>query len=69
LGGVTETHETFECFGGTCSVHVIGDGSFEAARSAKDQLLDWHDRFTRFEPDSEVSPAQPGPAIRRAGQS
>lgn len=52
---MVESHSSFRCFGGTCSVHVMGDGSGDAVREAKEQLLEWHDRFTRFEPGSELS--------------
>jgi thiamine biosynthesis lipoprotein len=54
-----EQLERFECFGGTCSVLVSGDhgsrSAREAATAARRSLLAWHERFTRFEPDSELS--------------
>jgi len=52
-----EASESFACFGSTCSVHVRGD-AFAAAvavAAARRDLLEWHDRFTRFETDSELS--------------
>jgi thiamine biosynthesis lipoprotein len=56
---MTETAETFECFGSTCTVIVAGDDGEIAAKQAvaraKLLLLDWHRRFSRFEPDSELS--------------
>ena len=54
-----EVTETFPCFGGQCSVHVLGPGPDGTARSAalrcKRYLRDWHDQFSRFVPDSELS--------------
>ena len=54
-----EVAERFACFGAHCSVLVIGDGSQgtadEAAARAKLRLLGWHERFSRFEPASELS--------------
>ncbi len=54
-----EAVETFDCFGSTCSVFVTGSGSLgsarEAALFAKRELLSWHERFSRFLPDSELS--------------
>ncbi len=52
---MTEAGESFACFGSTCSVFVIGDGAREAVADARRSLLDWHARFTRFEPASELS--------------
>jgi len=54
----TETREasaTFACFGSTCAVHVAGDGDEDAVATAKRQMLSWHNRFSRFEPTSELS--------------
>ena len=52
----TEVSSAFACFGARCSVFVIGDTPGRSARAAvalaRSFLLDWHDRFTRFEPDS-----------------
>jgi FAD:protein FMN transferase len=45
----------FPCFGGTCSVHAGGEGAAAAVAGARAQLLAWHDRFTRFDPRSELS--------------
>jgi thiamine biosynthesis lipoprotein len=56
---VTEAGASFACFGSTCSVLVIGDGGWgtaeEAVARARACLLAWHDRFTRFDPASELS--------------
>ena len=54
-----ERIERFECFGSSCSVLVGGDdgerSAREAALGARRTLEDWHARFSRFEPDSELS--------------
>ena len=52
---MTEACESFDCFGATCTVLVGGAGGQEMAEAARDLLLAWHDRFTRFDPDSELS--------------
>jgi thiamine biosynthesis lipoprotein len=51
-----EARSTFPCFGGKCSVFVIGPApeADAAVALAKRRLLAWHHRFTRFEPDSEL---------------
>ena len=54
-----EAQQDFACFGSRATVIVEGDGpdgSAEAAAlGARRTLLEWHDRFTRFEQDSELS--------------
>jgi thiamine biosynthesis lipoprotein len=50
-----EAVERFACFGGTCEVRVSGAGAPAAASRARRRLLAWHERFTRFTPDSELS--------------
>jgi thiamine biosynthesis lipoprotein len=54
-----ETVETFACFGSSCSVLVTGRGDGRSARQAVDHvrrsLLEWHGRFSRFLPGSELS--------------
>jgi thiamine biosynthesis lipoprotein len=56
---MTETIATFACFGSTCAVVVDDGGDGTAAREAVGEarrlLLEWHDRFSRFRPDSELS--------------
>jgi FAD:protein FMN transferase len=52
---MTEARESFDCFGSTCTVLVGGAGGGELAGAARELLLGWHDRFTRFDPDSELS--------------
>jgi FAD:protein FMN transferase len=51
----SEAVERFPCFGGTCEVRVAGPYGRAAAVRVRDRLLEWHDRFTRFTPDSELS--------------
>jgi thiamine biosynthesis lipoprotein len=53
-----EAVESFECFGGRCSVRVADPyaaGAGEAARDARRALLDAHLILSRFDPDSELS--------------
>jgi thiamine biosynthesis lipoprotein len=54
-----EAIQTFACFGSTCSVAVIGSGTVGSAEQAvafaRQELLSWHERFSRFLPDSELS--------------
>jgi thiamine biosynthesis lipoprotein len=50
-----EAVERFPCFGGTCEVRVAGEHGRAAAGAARERLLEWHDRFSRFSPDSELS--------------
>lgn len=54
-----EVQDSFACFGSTCAVLVSGPGAQRTARAAVElaraRLLDWHDRFSRFEPGSEIS--------------
>jgi thiamine biosynthesis lipoprotein len=55
----TESRETFACFGGTCTVMVADAArradAAEAVKAARQALLNWHQRFSRFERDSELS--------------
>src|SRR4051794_37002231 len=51
---MTETSDTFACFGSQCSIYVSGDAR-DAVAAARRRLLDWHERFTRFKPTSELS--------------
>jgi thiamine biosynthesis lipoprotein len=55
---VSEAQLTFDCFGGTASVHVRGEdiaSGEAAAAAARSLLLDAHRRLSRFEPGSELS--------------
>ena len=55
----SEATERFACFGSQCAALVIGDGpgdsAEEAVRRARRRLLGAHYRFTRFDPESELS--------------
>jgi thiamine biosynthesis lipoprotein ApbE len=55
----TEVIESFRCFGGNCTVIVTGGSGLGTARQsalrAKQRLLDWHDQFSRFLAESELS--------------
>jgi thiamine biosynthesis lipoprotein len=55
---LVEATDTFPCFGGTCGAFVIGDGRLgspeDAVAHVRRRLEEWHSRFTRFEPDSEL---------------
>ena len=61
-----ESRESFACFGSACAAFVTGDGGCgthaEAAAMARECLLAWHDRFTRFKPTSELSLLNADPA-------
>jgi thiamine biosynthesis lipoprotein len=54
-----EVAERFDCFGSSCAVFVIGAGRDQSApdavASVRRQLEDWHTRFSRFQPNSELS--------------
>ena len=50
-----EVTDTFECFGGRCTVLVMSEAPHAAVARARRLLLDWHDRFTRFDHTSELS--------------
>jgi thiamine biosynthesis lipoprotein len=54
-----EQRREFGCFGGSCAVIVADPADPQAAamatQHAQRQLLDWHRRFSRFDPDSELS--------------
>jgi FAD:protein FMN transferase len=55
----TEASAEFDCFGSTCAALVIGADEAGSARDAvrmvRHALLAWHERFSRFLPDSELS--------------
>jgi thiamine biosynthesis lipoprotein len=54
-----ESVSRFSCFGGSCAVLVSGRGpggdAAQAAELARARMLEWHDRFTRFDASSELS--------------
>jgi thiamine biosynthesis lipoprotein len=62
---VTEARAEFRCFGATCAVLVSGGDAAAAVERARRALLEAHDRFTRFDPRSELSRlnADPWPAV------
>ena len=58
MSTLTEVRDSFACFGGECTVIVSDPDERDAARAvqaAKRSLLEWHWRFSRFVPDSELS--------------
>ncbi len=65
----TEYRERFACFGSSCEVVVTHTGGEAPARAAvhaaRDRLLEWHEVFSRFLPDSELSRlgADPRPTV------
>jgi thiamine biosynthesis lipoprotein len=62
----TEHRETFPCFGSQCTV-IVADANPACApaavRRARARLLDWHARFSRFEPASELSQLNRDPRL------
>jgi FAD:protein FMN transferase len=52
---MSEAVESFDCFGARCAVLVGGADGPKLADAARELLLAWHDRFTRFDPESELS--------------
>jgi len=65
-----EVSETFECFGSSCTVSVIGGGAEGSARdavqAARRALNKWHRQFSRFLPASELCAVNrdPAPEVR-----
>jgi thiamine biosynthesis lipoprotein len=53
----SERSATFACFGSECTVLVTGpaDDAAGAVARCRQQLLSWHDQFSRFQPDSEIT--------------
>ncbi len=60
---VTEVRETFACFGSECTVIVDDPGAARAVADAKRALLEWHARFSRFKPESELSRLNADPRV------
>jgi len=56
---VTEASAAFPCLGAECAALVGGDGALGSAQDAvaivRERLAAWHERFTRFSTDSELS--------------
>ncbi|HVV89232.1 MAG TPA: FAD:protein FMN transferase [Solirubrobacterales bacterium] len=53
-----EILESFDCFGGRCSVRVVdtdAEAAADAVRDARLVLLEAHRTLSRFDPDSELS--------------
>lgn len=50
-----EVSLAFPSFGGRAGAIVSGEGAERAAADARRQIEDWHERFTRFDPSSELS--------------
>jgi FAD:protein FMN transferase len=65
---MSEAIERFDCFGSRCAVLVIGPGragsAEQAARLVRRRMLRWHERFSRFEPGSELSRVNADPRAR-----
>jgi FAD:protein FMN transferase len=61
---VSEAIERFDCFGSRCAVLVMGESPGTAARLVRRRMLRWHERFSRFEPDSELSRLNSDPRAR-----
>jgi FAD:protein FMN transferase len=65
---MTEAIERFDCYGSRCAVLVAGSGGAgsaqQAARQVRRRLLRWHERFSRFLPDSELSRVNSDPRAR-----
>jgi thiamine biosynthesis lipoprotein len=63
-----EATERFECYGSRCAVLVSGSGGAgtpqRAARQIRRRLVRWHERFSRFIPDSELSRVNADPRAR-----
>jgi thiamine biosynthesis lipoprotein len=61
-----EHRQTFACFGGECTVIVADEArpadAAAAAAMARRALLAWHERFSRFTDDSELSRLNADPA-------
>lgn len=54
-----EASGVFPCFGAGCAVYVTGEGQEgspqQAVQTVRARLLRWHERFSRFNPDSELA--------------
>lgn len=62
-----EQRLTFDCFGSSCTVIVADAAQPAAARaaaaSAQAQLLGWHEQFSRFRAESELSRINADPRV------
>jgi thiamine biosynthesis lipoprotein len=63
-----EHRDEFACFGGICAVAVTdGDRTADAAVAvamSRSAMKNWHQRFSRFVPDSEISRLNRDPRVR-----
>jgi thiamine biosynthesis lipoprotein len=63
-----EVTDTFDCFGSTCAILLSADGrepsAWAALALARRRLESWHERFSRFSPDSELSRLNSDPRQR-----
>jgi FAD:protein FMN transferase len=60
-----EASVVFPCFGGTVAAWLAGEGDVDRALDEVRGLLEeWHRRFTRFEPTSELSRLNADPSDR-----
>lgn len=53
-----EAHRSFDCFGGTATVHIRGTSTASGAQTAdlaRERLLDAHQRLSRFSDESELT--------------
>lgn len=59
MSSPAEVSERFECFGSWCEVFVTGASAERSAEEAvelvTDALAGWHERFSRFRSDSELT--------------
>lgn len=64
---LTEARLEFVCFGSSCSVAVLGAGTErtadDAAALVERRLHAWHERFSRFLPDSELCRLNADPRV------
>ena len=69
MSAPAEPGASFDCFGSSCGALVTGAGAAGSAENAvtlvRERLLAWHERFSRFLPDSELSRlnADPRPEV------
>jgi thiamine biosynthesis lipoprotein len=64
----TEYRDSFDCFGGRCAIAVseterTADAAVAVAMG-RTAMAEWHQRFSRFEPDSEISRLNGDPRVR-----
>ncbi len=54
---VSECSARFACFGSECAVLITGrrDDAADAVARCRRELLHWHEQFSRFRPESEIS--------------